>query len=132
MKKSETISLYKEAYLEGRDEIDLRAFEEKDESRQYAAIMSWRRRQELAAADREATPSGVLDALKKARKVLLSLTELAPKDRERLSATAAELKNSIDNFDLILKGRRLRELRSRRDSLAKEIEQLEREGIEEC
>ena len=132
MKKSETIALYRDAYLEGRDEIDRRAFEEKDEARQYAAIMSWRRRQEQAATDREASPAAVLEAVKRARKVLLALTELAPKERERLSAATAELKNDIDNFDLILKGRRLRELRSQRDSLAKEIEMLESEGIQEC
>ena len=79
MKKSETIALYRDAYLEGRDEIDRRAFEEKDEARQYAAIMSWRRRQEQAATDREASPAAVLEAVKRARKVLLALTELAPK-----------------------------------------------------
>lgn len=132
MKKSETIALYKDAYLEGKDEIDRRSFEEKDEARQYAAIMSWRRRQEQAATDREASPSGVLDAVKKARKVLLALNELSPKDRERLSAATAELKNDIDNFEIILKGRRLRELRSQRSSLDKEIELLENEGIHEC
>lgn len=132
MKKSETIAMYREAYLEGKDEIDRRSFEEKDEARQYAAIMSWRRRQEQAATDREASPSAVLEAVKKARKVLLALNELAPKDRERLSAATAELKADIDNFDIILKGRRLRELRSQRSSLDKEIELLESEGIEEC
>lgn len=132
MKKSETIALYKDAYLEGRDEIDRRAFYEKDETRQYAAIMSWRRRQEQAATDREASPSGVYDLIKKARKVLLALNELAPKDKERLSVASNELKTDIDNFDIILKGRRLRELRSQRDSLAKEIEMLENEGIQEC
>lgn len=132
MKKSETIALYKDAYLEGKDEIDRRSFEEKDEARQYAAIMSWRRRQEQAATDREASPSAVLEAVKKARKVLLALNELAPKDRERLSAATAELKSDIDNFDIILKGRRLRELRSQRSSLDKEIEMLESEGIQEC
>lgn len=132
MKKSDTIALYKDAYLEGRDEIDRRAFYEKDEARQYAAIMSWRRCQEQAATDRDASPSAIYDMLKKARKVLLALNELSPKDRERLSAATNELKNDIDNFDIILKGRRLRELRSQRDSLAKEIEMLENEGIQEC
>lgn len=132
MKKSETIAMYRDAYLEGKDEIDRRSFEEKDEARQYAAIMSWRRRQEQAATDREASPSAVLEAVKKARKVLLALNELAPKDRERLSAATAELKADIDNFDIILKGRRLRELRSQRSSLDKEIELLESEGIQEC
>ncbi|MDE6421927.1 MAG: hypothetical protein K2K95_00750 [Muribaculaceae bacterium] len=132
MKKSDTIALYRDAYLEGRDEIDRRAFYEKDEARQYAAIMSWRRRQEQATTDREASPSGVYDLIKKARKVLLALNELAPKERERLSVAANELKTDIDNFEIILKGRRLRELRSQRDSLAKEIEMLESEGIQEC
>lgn len=132
MKKSETIALYRDVYLEGRDEIDRRSFEEKDEARQYAAIMSWRRRQELAATGKEASPSLVLETVKKARKLLLALNELAPKDRERLSSATAELKEDIDNFDLILKGRRLRELRSQRSSLDKEIEQLENEGVKEC
>lgn len=132
MKKSETIALYRDAYLEGKDEIDRRSFDEKDEARQYAAIMSWRRRQELAAAGKEASPSFVLETVKKARKLLLALNELVPKDRERLSAATAELKDDIDNFELILKGRRLRELRNQRSSLDKEIEQLESEGVKEC
>lgn len=132
MKKSETIALYRDAYLEGKDEIDRRNFEEKDEARQYAAIMSWRRRQELATTGKEASPAVVLDTIKKARKLLLALTELAPKDRERLSGATAELKEDIDNFDFILKGRRLRELRNQRSSLDKEIEQLENEGVKEC
>lgn len=129
MKKSETISIYKEAYLEGKDENERRRFEERDEARQYAAIMSWKRRQDIASADKEASPNGVMEAIKKARRLLLALNELSPKDGARLSAATAELKEDIDKFDIILKGRRLRELRSQRESLDKEIEQLENEGI---
>lgn len=136
MKKSDTIALYRDAYLEGRDEVDRRNFEEKDENRQYAAIMSWKRRQEIAAGAKEAvnanTPNGVYDLVKKAHKALLALNELQQKDQLRLMEAVDRLKEDTDNFEQILKGRRLKELRAQLSNLNREIEQLENEGVQEC
>lgn len=136
MKKSETIALYRDAYLEGRDEVDRRNFEEKDESRQYAAIMSWKRRQEIAAGAKETAntnnPNGVYDLIKKTHKALLALNELSQKDQLRLMEAVDRLKDDTYNFEQILKGRRLRELRAQLSNLNREIEQLENEGVQEC
>lgn len=133
MKKSETIALYRDAYLEGRDEIDRRNFEQKDEARQYAAIMSWKRRQDIAAGVKEVpavpTPAIILDLIKKAHKALLSLDDLNPKDTAKLSEACGKLKEDIDSYGMIVKGRRLKELRSRLSDLSREIEQLENEGV---
>lgn len=137
MKKTDTIALYRDAYLAGRDEDDCRAFDEKDVARQYAAIMSWKRRQELAsvAASRPAgqgSVASVIEAVRNACKTLQAMDELSARDSERLTEAVSQLRYELENFEGIRKGRRLRELRNRRIELDREIGLLESEGIEEC
>ncbi len=137
MKKTDTIALYRDAYLAGRDEVDRRAFEEKDVARQYAAIMSWKRRQELAAGatnrqSAQGSVASIIEGVRNASKALQSMEELSPRDAERLSEAVTQLRYELENFDTIRKGRRLRELRSRRQELDREIGLLESEGVEEC
>lgn len=132
MKKSETIALYRDAFLEGKDEIDRRKFEEKTEDKQYAAIMAWKRRKSLSESAVDNSAAGIIDVLKKARKNILSIQNLSAKDSEKIAKLAEALADDVKNFDLIKKGRRLRELKSQRSSLDREIEILESEGVKEC
>lgn len=132
MKKTETIALYRDAFLEGKDEIDRRKFEEKDIDRQYAAVMAWKRRKTLAEAAGNSSAASIAAMLKNARKSVAELPELSPKESERLLALVDSLREDIAGFEFIKKGRLLRALRSQRSSLDKEIEQLEREGVKEC
>lgn len=132
MKKSETIALYREAFLEGKDEIDRRKFEEKGEDRQYAAVMAWKRRKALAAAADKNNPGMIAATIKNLRKTLVELPELPPKEAEKLLSLADALRDDIANFELIKKGQLLRKLRSQRSSLDREIEQLENKGVKEC
>lgn len=135
MKRADTIALYKEQYLSGRDEIDRRKFEEKDEQRQYSAIMAWRNRRKAAeqrSDAAEATPASVAEMLKSAKRAVESFDELSDKDSERLIAALNELKTEITDFDLIRKTRKLKQLRAQRQDLDREIERLESEGVKEC
>lgn len=132
MKKSETIALYKEAFLEGKDEIDRRKFEEKSEDKQYGSIMAWKRRREMTAEsnDKNST-ANIASCIKSANKAVLSLPELSQKDAAKLLDLAESLASDIKNFDLIKKGQLLRKLKSQRQSIDREIELLENEGVKE-
>ena len=133
MKKSDTIALYRDAYLEGKDEIDRRKFEEKPDDKKYAAIMAWKRRQTLSAEMRDKPSVNTLvETLKKICKDIENLPELSPKDASKLQALTESITYNITNFDMIKKGQRLRMLKSQRSSLDKEIEILESEGVKEC
>ncbi|MDE6532959.1 MAG: hypothetical protein K2M27_05440 [Muribaculaceae bacterium] len=133
MKRHETIALYREAFLEGKDEIDRRRFDEKPEDKQYAAIMAWKRRQSLSSESRDkVSAAAIAESLKRVKKDVEMLTELSQKDSEKLKAIIDSIDYDIVNFDLIQKGKRLRMLKSQRSSLDREIEILESEGVKEC
>lgn len=132
MKKADTIALYREAFLEGKDEIDRRRFDEKDETRQYNVIMSWKRRQGLTAKREETSVASLIESIRKIDKIIPNLPELSEKEAAKIKSAAQSIIGNVDNFDQIKKARRLRELKSQRSSLEREIELLESQGVKEC
>lgn len=132
MKKSETIALYREEFLKGKDEIDRRQFNEKSEERQYSSIMAWKRRREIAASKSEKGLPQIVNAIKDALKILPELPELPAKEAEKLLSLVRNLENDIENFEAIKKGQLLKKLKSQRISLDREIEILESQGVKEC
>lgn len=133
MKKSETIAMYRDAFLEGKDEIDRRRFDEKTEDKQYAAVMAWKRRLALSSGPREkSSAAAIADSLKRIKKEIEQLTDLSPREATKIHAMIESISYDITNFDLIKKGRRLRQLKSQRQNLDREIELLENEGVKEC
>lgn len=129
MKKKDVIALYRDAFLEGKDEEAIRRFDEKDLSKQYGSIMAWKRRQRLANADgntEQSSVNSILELLKKAKKDVAALESLLPKDRERLSTAINLLKEDIDNFDRIRKARLLRQLESEQEKMNREKDNLDR------
>jgi len=133
MKKSETIAMYRDAFLEGKDEIDRRRFDEKTEDKQYAAVMAWKRRLALSSEPREkSSAAAIADSLKRIKKEIEQLTDLSPREATKIHAMIESISYDITNFDLIKKGRRLRQLKSQRQNLDREIELLENEGVKEC
>lgn len=132
MKKSETIALYREEFLKGKDEIDRRQFNEKSEERQYSSIMAWKRRREIAASKSEKGLPQIVNAIKDALKILPELPELPAKEAEKLLSLVRNLENDIENFEAIKKGQLLKKLKSQRISLDREIEMLESQGVKEC
>ncbi len=133
MKKSETIAMYRDAFLEGKDEIDRRRFDEKSEDKQYAAVMAWKRRLALSSDSREkSSAAAIADSLKRIKKDVEQLADLSPRDASKIQSIIESIAYDITNFDLIKKGRRLRQLKSQRLTLDREIELLENEGVKEC
>ena len=125
MKKSDTIALYKEAVLEGKDEIDRRRFEEKPLDKQYGSIMAWKRRQNLAKAPNDKSAATIINSLKAAWKMIPELQELPQKEAEKMLSLAESIASDVKNFDLIKKSQLLDKLKSQRESLDREIEMLE-------
>lgn len=75
MKKTETIALYRDAFLEGKDEETRRKFDEKDINKQYSSIIAWRRRRNISSDDDEQPSAALaLELLKKAKKLSTPLT----------------------------------------------------------
>ncbi len=125
MKKSDTIALHKEAFLEGKDEIDRRRFEEKSLDKQYGSIMAWKRRQNLAKAPNDKSAATIINSLKAAWKMIPELQELPQKEAEKMLSLAESIASDVKNFDLIKKSQLLDKLKSQRESLDREIEMLE-------
>lgn len=127
MKKTETIALYRDAFLEGKDEETRRKFDEKDINKQYSSIIAWRRRRNISSDDDEQPSAALaLELLKKAKKVINDLDSLSPRDSEKLWDAANEVADDVNNFDRIKKSRLIKELESEKEKLQRQGENLER------
>ena len=128
MKKSETVALHRDAYLLGKDEEAIKRFNEKELEKQYIAIMNWKRKQNAAAgvSALSSTVKDVLAHLKEAHKSLQKLETLSPKDSEKLHNAVEDFKQSIIDFEKIKKQQLIQELKSKKDKLYSEGQDLER------
>lgn len=128
MKKSETIALYIEEFLEGRSEEERQRFHEKDLAKQYSSIMAWKRRRDLASnADNLSSVTSMFETLKKIRKAIPNLEVLPQKDADKLRGVLNEIHDDINNFDRIKKGQLLRELENEREKIARQGENIDRQ-----
>lgn len=143
MKKTETIALYKEAFLAGKPEEIRRKFEEKDVEKQYSSIIAWRRRQRKSTADapeeekmekQPLTPSSILASLREIKNTIPTFDELPHEMREQLLGVLGEIISDIHNFDRIKKSQLLSKLESeqeeinrQRDTLQQRIDSLRQE-----
>lgn len=127
MKKTDTIALYRDEYLAGKDDEARRAFDEKSVERQYSCIVTWRRRRKLTAPAKNDTssPTAIADSLRKLRDALHALPSLADSDRQKILEAAEAVADDVRNFDRIKKGQLLRELQSEQEKMNREREQLE-------
>lgn len=132
MKRSETIALYTEAFLEGKDDVARQKFEAKNDNQKYAAIMTWKRRKALSSASEKPSAATVITSLKNIKKTIAELSDLPSKDSEKILALLDAIREDVNNFEYIKKGQLLKKLRNQRSSLDREIEQLENEGVKEC
>lgn len=127
MKKTETIALYIDDYLNGKSDDDRQRFHEKPVDKQYSTIMAWKRRREIANSNANLTNvSAMVETFKKIKKAIAELDTLSSKDAEKLHIAINEIICDIDNFDKIKKSQLLRELESEKERIARETENLER------
>ncbi|MDE6792869.1 MAG: hypothetical protein K2J48_07290 [Muribaculaceae bacterium] len=143
MKKTETIALYKEAFLAGKPEDVRRKFEEKDMEKQYSSIIAWRRRQRKSSVDapeeekmekQPLTPTSILESLREIKNTIPTFDELPHEMREQLLSVLGEITSDIHNFDRIKKSQLLSKLESeqeeinrQRDTLQQRIDSLRQE-----
>lgn len=133
MRKVDTVALYREAFLEGKDNEAREKFDAKDLDRQYIAIMNWKRRQKALAEVNDANSAASLIAsLKGIKKSIATLPEISSKEADKIISTLNAIGDDVKNFEAIRKSRRLAELKSQRFSLEREIRMLEDEGVKEC
>ena len=100
MKKSETVALYRDAFLAVKDEDAIQKFAEKELEKQYIAIMNWKRKQKASAgmSALSSTVKDVLSHIKEAHKSLQKLETLSPKDSEKLHMAIEDFRQSINDF----------------------------------
>lgn len=127
MKKTETIALYIDEFLNGKSDEDRQQFYEKPVDKQYSTIMAWKRRRDLSGNNANVSSvAAMTETLRKVRKAIPALDSLTPKDADRLRAALNEIYYDIDNFDKIKKGQLLRELESEKEKIVKQTENLDR------
>ncbi len=127
MKREDTIAMYREDFLKGKTEAQCKKFDEKDINKQYGSIMAWKRREGLSKSRPRKAPmssASILDELKRVKKNIPAL-DLSEKDIEKTLAILASIQEDLKNFEDTKKAQRLRDLKSKRSSLDREIQELE-------
>ena len=138
MKKNETIAHYKNEFLAGKSDEYKQKFEEKDENKQYTAIMNWKRSaKKLGEATEElakVTAGNVVTHLKNAHKMLTNVSGLSAKEAMKLQQMLDSFKDTINNFDRVKKAQLIETLKSQQaklqkqgEDLSKQIEKLQQE-----
>lgn len=128
---SETIAEYRDEFLAGKSEDYRNKFYSKNESQQYAAIQNWKRNaKNLGEATKDlakVSASTVMGYLKDAHKKLVKLENLSPKESQKILGLVDDVKSAIDNFDKIKKQQLLETLKSEKEKLAKQNENIDRQ-----
>lgn len=137
MKKTDTIAFYRDAYLNGKSDEEIRMFDEKGIDKQYGSIMAWKRRSRLAAEsqgrkeEKEAVSViSIVALLRKVKTDIRSLERLNDTDREKLHEALEGAMDEVNNFDRYKMEKLIRELEDKRQEINKEEENLRRQ-IEE-
>ena len=129
MKKTETIALYRDAFLEGKDEETRRKFDEKDINKQYSSIIAWRRRRNISSDDDEQPSAALaLELLKKAKKVINDLDSLSPRDSEKLWDAANEVAGDVNNFERIKKSKTIKKFKKEKKKPQGEREKIKKKN----
>lgn len=122
--KEDTIRKYLDEYLKNKSEDKRQEFMSKSESKQYAAIMAWKRRNELRDKERGLSAA---DVIKHAAslKTLIELTDnFNEKEMERMYEALGEAKTSLDNFHRMRKEREIKRLEQEQRELQDRINRL--------
>lgn len=128
MSKADTVNKYIDSFLEGKTPEAAERFRQKDISRQYQSIMTWRynlrKREKEASESAEPAPAEAIRALRKAieRKRDISSAEL-----EELASETAALADFIASLRQSMRLREIEQLERRRDEIGERLKTLRRE-----
>lgn len=129
--KGETIAEYRDLFLEGKSDDYKNKFNEKSEDQQYAAIANWKRNaKNLGAATKDlakVTAATVVGYLKDAHKKLVKLETLTPKEAQKIQNVLDAVKGAIDNFDKIKKQQLIEVLKSEKEKLARQNQDIDQQ-----
>lgn len=125
MKREEFVEKFLEEFLDGKDDDYREDFLSRPLDRQYGTIQTWRRRRMAKIAKEDVSAIDIIDTVKCAAAQINNLQAISPKEMEKLNKAIDTFKENLDNFENIVRQRRLRELQQMREQLEKEISQLE-------
>lgn len=131
MSKEETVLMYRDEFLASQKPDKRENFIQKSIDKQYASIMSWRRRQRMAD-ETPAEPKGNLSAnsliaaVRKVRKSVVDVQELSQRDSNRLRIEAEELIVTLANYDKIRAQKELENLERENARMQARMEELRR------
>lgn len=127
MKRVDTIKKYRDEFLKGKSEEQIRKFDSKDLNKQYGSIMAWKRREGLSkkrTRGAETTPISILDGLRNIKRNIV-FVDLSEREIQKISGLLSSLLEDLSNFETLKMEKKLNELLSQRNDLEKEIARLQ-------
>lgn len=123
MSKQETINKYREGFLKGRSEAFIAKFNEKDETRQYQSIMTWRYNRRKGQKGSDAARSAAIAA-----ETPLQLVERLKHAIMKLQDTAEldEVGEQVKNLQALVADKRRRMMLQEIDNLENSRQEISR------
>lgn len=123
MSKQETINKYREEFLKGRSEAFIAKFNEKDETRQYQSIMTWRYNRRKGQKGSDAARSAAIAA-----ETPLQLVERLKHAIMKLQDTAEldEVGEQVKNLQTLVADKRRRMMLQEIDNLENSRQEISR------
>lgn len=126
MKKEDTIKMYIDAYLEGKQEDARAKFMLKDIDRQYSAIMAWRYRRSRRndGEDNAGAGAAILEFLINARKKLAATVDLTDQELRDIDLEMSAFSKTMDKFLQQRTQRQIADLERRRQEIEEKLRLL--------
>lgn len=123
MKKEDTIRLHLDRYLDGKSEQKRADFLAKPVAQQYAAIMAWKRRNDIRE-QAAITAQDLLKHIRSLQKLIPLATDLTPKDIEKLTQETSEVMSILGDYERQRAHREIEALEREQEELRNRIESL--------
>lgn len=123
MKKSDTLNLYIDEFLEGKSEVAKEEFLSRSIDRQYASVMAWKQRKN-AAKMKQISFQNVLNTLKETRKSIPFLENLSSADINKLHKEIKNIENAINDYEKMRAEQEILQLESEQRRITEKLNQL--------
>lgn len=130
--REETIRLYAEEYLAGRNDEQRQEFYNKPIARQYSNIMAWKRRQDKRNTPVEALDVAAVIKHAQALATMIGMTCMMNEhEMQAMHAAVDAAKDALNNYYRVRNTRELQALKRQQEEIQRRIEQLRYEGADE-
>ena len=123
MGKSETVAKYIDEYLKSKNPESAEKFRMKDVEKQYATIMSWRRKLRQEASTPESADV-IVDYLKQARVLIGNAPEISAEDMKRIVEQLDMLRDYLTEYKEEQRKRQISELERKQEEIAQQLRKL--------